>query len=190
MRMFAICGINIAVAFAIGLTILNVWEPGSAWQGSFAETGRGSVAGRAGDAGAPSWRSRPRRVVAFAAAVAAGLCAQEHRAALRREHGADRRRAGHAGRRRDAVAEAGGQGRIAAAALRNVRRFIVACLPDSARHARLADRARAVSRSAWRWPTSSARPDRSLSRSWRVLYHRDCGRMRCTPWSTIRSRPG
>lgn len=37
LRMFVICGINIAVAFAIGLTILNVWQPGHAWQGSFAE---------------------------------------------------------------------------------------------------------------------------------------------------------
>lgn len=37
LRMLLICGINIAVAFAIGLTILNVWEPGRSWQGSFAE---------------------------------------------------------------------------------------------------------------------------------------------------------
>ena len=36
-KMFVICGINIAVAFAIGLTIINVWQPGRAWQGSLAE---------------------------------------------------------------------------------------------------------------------------------------------------------
>jgi Na+/H+-dicarboxylate symporter len=36
-RMLLICGINIAVAFAIGLTILNAWQPGRAWRGSFAE---------------------------------------------------------------------------------------------------------------------------------------------------------
>jgi len=36
-RMFVICGINIAVAFAIGLTILNVWQPGRMWEGSFTQ---------------------------------------------------------------------------------------------------------------------------------------------------------
>jgi Na+/H+-dicarboxylate symporter len=36
-KMFTICAVNIAVAFALGLTILNTWQPGSAWQGSFAE---------------------------------------------------------------------------------------------------------------------------------------------------------
>ncbi len=36
-KMFLICGINIAVAFAIGLTIINVWQPGRAWQGTLAE---------------------------------------------------------------------------------------------------------------------------------------------------------
>ncbi len=35
-KMFVICGINIAVAFAIGLTIINVWQPGRAWQGTLA----------------------------------------------------------------------------------------------------------------------------------------------------------
>ena len=35
-KMFAICGLNIIVAFAIGLTIINVWQPGRAWQGSLA----------------------------------------------------------------------------------------------------------------------------------------------------------
>ena len=35
-KMFAICGVNIAVAFAIGLTIINVWQPGRAWQGTLA----------------------------------------------------------------------------------------------------------------------------------------------------------
>src|SRR4051812_30552619 len=37
LRMLLICGINVAIAFAIGLTILNVWQPGLTWQGSFAE---------------------------------------------------------------------------------------------------------------------------------------------------------
>lgn len=37
LRMLLICGVNIAVAFAIGLTILNVWQPGHAWHGSFDE---------------------------------------------------------------------------------------------------------------------------------------------------------
>ena len=36
-RMFLVCGINIAVAFTIGLVILNVWQPGRAWQGTLAE---------------------------------------------------------------------------------------------------------------------------------------------------------
>lgn len=34
LKMLLICGINIAVAFAIGLTILNVWQPGRTWQGT------------------------------------------------------------------------------------------------------------------------------------------------------------
>src|SRR5262245_18309124 len=32
-QMFLVCAINIAVAFTIGLTILNVWQPGRAWKG-------------------------------------------------------------------------------------------------------------------------------------------------------------
>lgn len=36
-KMLVICGINIAVAFAIGLTILNVWQPGRSWQGTLTE---------------------------------------------------------------------------------------------------------------------------------------------------------
>ena len=35
-KMFAICGLNVVVAFAIGLTIINVWQPGRAWQGTLA----------------------------------------------------------------------------------------------------------------------------------------------------------
>ncbi len=35
-KMFAICGLNVIVAFAIGLTIINVWQPGRAWQGTLA----------------------------------------------------------------------------------------------------------------------------------------------------------
>lgn len=36
-KMFAICAGNVAVAFVIGLTILNVWQPGLAWQGELNE---------------------------------------------------------------------------------------------------------------------------------------------------------
>jgi Na+/H+-dicarboxylate symporter len=35
LKMFAICLMNIAVAFAIGLAILNIWQPGKAWSDSF-----------------------------------------------------------------------------------------------------------------------------------------------------------
>ena len=35
-KMFAICGLNVTVAFAIGLTIINIWQPGRAWQGKLA----------------------------------------------------------------------------------------------------------------------------------------------------------
>lgn len=41
LKMFVICGINIAVAFAIGLTIINVWQPGRAWQGTLEARVRG-----------------------------------------------------------------------------------------------------------------------------------------------------
>jgi Na+/H+-dicarboxylate symporter len=34
LKMLLICGVNIAVAFTIGLAILNVWQPGRAWQGT------------------------------------------------------------------------------------------------------------------------------------------------------------
>jgi DAACS family dicarboxylate/amino acid:cation (Na+ or H+) symporter len=37
LKMFVICAVNIAVAFAIGLSILNTWQPGKAWQGAMAE---------------------------------------------------------------------------------------------------------------------------------------------------------
>ena len=36
-KMVAICVLNIGVAFAIGLTILNVWTPGKSWQGTLGE---------------------------------------------------------------------------------------------------------------------------------------------------------
>ncbi|MBM4074857.1 MAG: dicarboxylate/amino acid:cation symporter, partial [Planctomycetes bacterium] len=45
-KMFAICGLNVVVAFAIGLTIINVWQPGKVWQGS--------LASRASEVTAPS----------------------------------------------------------------------------------------------------------------------------------------
>lgn len=37
LKMFLICALNICVAFFIGLTILNVWQPGRAWAGTHAE---------------------------------------------------------------------------------------------------------------------------------------------------------
>lgn len=37
LKMFFVCLLNIVVAFSIGLTILNVWQPGRAWHGSLAE---------------------------------------------------------------------------------------------------------------------------------------------------------
>ena len=33
LKMVFICGVNIAVAFVIGLSIMNLWEPGKAWRG-------------------------------------------------------------------------------------------------------------------------------------------------------------
>ena len=36
-KMFLICALNIAVAFFIGLVILNVWQPGRTWKGQLAE---------------------------------------------------------------------------------------------------------------------------------------------------------
>src|SRR5262245_25978261 len=35
-KMFLICGVNILVAFTIGLVILNVWRPGRVWHGTLA----------------------------------------------------------------------------------------------------------------------------------------------------------
>ena len=37
LRMVAICLVNVSVAMAIGLTIMNVWRPGESWRGQFAE---------------------------------------------------------------------------------------------------------------------------------------------------------
>ena len=37
LKMILICGINIAAAFAIGLSILNVWHPGQTWQEKFSQ---------------------------------------------------------------------------------------------------------------------------------------------------------
>src|SRR6185436_13553665 len=36
-KMLVICAVNIAVAFSIGLAILNVWQPGRTWQGTMLE---------------------------------------------------------------------------------------------------------------------------------------------------------
>lgn len=45
LRLLAICGLNIAVAMALGLTILDVWQPGAAWTDHLAELT--TVAGQA-----------------------------------------------------------------------------------------------------------------------------------------------
>jgi Na+/H+-dicarboxylate symporter len=37
LKMLLVCSVNIAAAFAIGLTILNVWQPGRSWRGIVAE---------------------------------------------------------------------------------------------------------------------------------------------------------
>jgi DAACS family dicarboxylate/amino acid:cation (Na+ or H+) symporter len=37
LKMLLICAANITVAFAIGLTILNVWQPGRTWEGTLIE---------------------------------------------------------------------------------------------------------------------------------------------------------
>lgn len=47
-RMFLICAMNIAVAFAIGLTILNVFQPGKQWSKDFAQ--RADAVAKAGTA--------------------------------------------------------------------------------------------------------------------------------------------
>lgn len=44
-KMFAICGLNVAVAFAIGLTIINVWQPGRTWEGTLASRAQTVAAG-------------------------------------------------------------------------------------------------------------------------------------------------
>jgi Na+/H+-dicarboxylate symporter len=37
LKLILVCCVNIAVAFAIGLTILNIWQPGRTWQGTLVE---------------------------------------------------------------------------------------------------------------------------------------------------------
>jgi DAACS family dicarboxylate/amino acid:cation (Na+ or H+) symporter len=44
LRMFAICAANIAVAFVIGLTLLNVWQPGRTWEGRLGDLGTTAAA--------------------------------------------------------------------------------------------------------------------------------------------------
>ena len=36
-KMFVVCSVNLVVAFGIGLVILNVWQPGKAWQSTLAQ---------------------------------------------------------------------------------------------------------------------------------------------------------
>lgn len=43
-RLIFVCAVNIAVAFAIGLGILNVWRPGEAWRDKFAATAEPTAA--------------------------------------------------------------------------------------------------------------------------------------------------
>lgn len=49
LRMIAICLLNVTVAMAIGLTIMNLWRPGESWRGQFAE-----LMGHAPKEGAPA----------------------------------------------------------------------------------------------------------------------------------------
>jgi Na+/H+-dicarboxylate symporter len=47
LKMFLICAVNIAVAFVIGLVILNVWKPGGVWKGKFSQRSEQIDAGSA-----------------------------------------------------------------------------------------------------------------------------------------------
>jgi len=51
LKMFVICAVNIAVAFTIGLVILNVWEPGRVWKGKFSPSSEPLEGGSAPIAG-------------------------------------------------------------------------------------------------------------------------------------------
>lgn len=44
LKMFCICVFNVVVAFVIGLTILNTWEPGTAWRDKFSSTAQPEIA--------------------------------------------------------------------------------------------------------------------------------------------------
>jgi Na+/H+-dicarboxylate symporter len=44
LKMLLICGVNIAIAFAIGLAILNIWQPGRTWYGTLIERAGESAA--------------------------------------------------------------------------------------------------------------------------------------------------
>jgi Na+/H+-dicarboxylate symporter len=57
LKMFVICAVNIAVAFCIGLTILNVWQPGKTWQGKLQEK-----AAQATEAGSKAPSAQPKEV--------------------------------------------------------------------------------------------------------------------------------
>jgi DAACS family dicarboxylate/amino acid:cation (Na+ or H+) symporter len=48
-KMVLICLLNVSVAFAIGLTLMNTWRPGEAWRGRFSD-----LLGGAGGEGAPA----------------------------------------------------------------------------------------------------------------------------------------
>jgi DAACS family dicarboxylate/amino acid:cation (Na+ or H+) symporter len=48
LKLAFVCCINIAVAFAIGLTVLNVWQPGRTWQGTLVERATDSRASNSG----------------------------------------------------------------------------------------------------------------------------------------------
>ncbi|HEX2520261.1 MAG TPA: cation:dicarboxylase symporter family transporter, partial [Castellaniella sp.] len=47
LKMVVICLINIAIAFVIGLTIMNTWEPGRQWQGQLESLSQAVQAGNA-----------------------------------------------------------------------------------------------------------------------------------------------
>lgn len=61
-KMFTICLVNIAVAFTIGLVILNTWKPGSAWQGALADHQASAASVEAGPASKPNADPKQKQV--------------------------------------------------------------------------------------------------------------------------------
>jgi DAACS family dicarboxylate/amino acid:cation (Na+ or H+) symporter len=51
LKMFFICAANVTVAFAIGLAILNIWQPGRSWQEEFSKDAAGMASAAAASKG-------------------------------------------------------------------------------------------------------------------------------------------